>query len=114
MILGLREHLVADDLRGKFFIGVVKDNKDPLECARIKVMIPELFDQFPDEDLPWAVVLRKVQNGSKMNISTLNVPDEGTRVVVMFDKGDVYSPLVVGELIGTNSKFDKTSGQVFG
>jgi uncharacterized protein involved in type VI secretion and phage assembly len=77
-------------------------------------MIDELFAGMADAELPWCAVLRRPQNGSADNVSTFFVPDVGSRVVVVFDKGDVYSPLIVGELVGSQTGFAETQGAVFG
>ena len=111
--------LQEDRLVGKYFVGVVVDNddsesEDGLKLGRVRVRIPEIFGEIPTAELPWASVLRRVQNGAIANVSTFHVPDVDSRVVVVFDKGDVYSPLVVGELVGSQTNFEETTGSVFG
>ena len=118
-ILDYKDHLREDGLVGKHFVGEVVQNDDTgaadgLRLGRVRVRVPELFGGIEDDDLPWAPVLRRVQNGALDNASTFHVPDVGSVVVVVFDKGDVYTPLVVGELVGKRTAFRETEGKIFG
>lgn len=73
-------------------LGVVVDNNDPTRTGRAKVRVRGLFDDIPDEDLPWANQTSVVSFGSKDGGGMISVPKIGSLVNVQFDNGNWYSP----------------------
>ena len=70
----------------KRFLGVVEDNKDPNKLGRARIRVFDVFDSIPAEDIPWATP-HKDNNGN-----SINVPDVGKIVSVVFDSGNIYTP----------------------
>lgn len=99
----------SDSLIGKYFIGEVKVNLDPNKLHRIKVFIPELFEGYADDDLPWFGCIRPIFQGNSNNTGWIAIPRVGSRVVCVFDKGNVNSGLVIGELMDSNNKIEVIS-----
>jgi len=71
---------------GKIYVGVVKDNNDPKRLGRVRVSVLDVFDNLETEDIPWASPW-KDHNGN-----SINIPDIGKVVSVMFDNGNIYMP----------------------
>ena len=59
---------------GRWFIGVVVSNKDPLKLDRVKVRIHGIHTSstksIPNEDLPWAQVVLPVTEGGSSGLGT--------------------------------------------
>lgn len=76
----------------KIRYGLIVDNKDPLYSGRAKVRVFGMFDDLPDEDLPWAEQttpgLIFSGNGESGSIS---VPRVGAVVGVDFDGDNYYN-----------------------
>jgi len=82
---------------GRYLIGTVVDDKDPMNRSRVKVLIPEVYNS-DKENCPWFTVLRPVLRGNKDATGWVNVPREGSKVLVVFDSGEVESGIVIGEI----------------
>jgi len=78
--------MTRDELNGQIFIGVIEDNVDPKRLGRCKVRVLNLFDEIPVEDLPWATPWKD------LNGNSINLPDKGKDVSVVFDEGNPYKP----------------------
>lgn len=89
-----KKHALDD----KEFLGVVEFNNDPQKLGRIKIRVKEVFGtQIPTDDLPWSMPLRALMFGAGSNLSWFSVPEVGTRVIVRFHRGSVYTPMYVAE-----------------
>lgn len=73
-------------------LGTIVDNNDPTRTGRAKIRIRGIFDEIPDEDLPWANQTSVVSFGSKDGGGMISVPKIGSLVNVAFDDGNWYSP----------------------
>jgi phage protein D len=74
-------------------VGTVSDNNDDADLGRVKVTFPWLSSDYVSA---WA---RTVQTGaSKDGAGFLWVPEVGDEVLVGFDRGNIDSPYVVGNL----------------
>lgn len=98
------KELGGEKLVGKYFVGTVKVNSDPSQLSRVRVMIPELFDGYADTDLPWFTVARPVFRGASNNVGWHCVPRVGSKVLCVFDKGNINSGIVTHELVDAASK----------
>ena len=88
-------------LDGCMFLGIVEDNEDPLFLQRLKVRIVEVFGtEIPTDLLPWTVPVRSNGFGSGGGLSHFTVPLVGSKVLVEFHRGDIYSPMVIGIVMG--------------
>ena len=86
------------ELNESFYLGVVKDNKDPLKLGRARVRVPEVHGtQSPDSLLPWVSPLRSLYRGGKDRNGFYSRPDVNSRVAVMFHRGSIYSPVMFAE-----------------
>jgi len=101
--------LRESSLKGMFFSGTVVDRNDPLRKKRVRIRVPVIFDDTPDEELPWAY--------PNSGLRSIGVPDLGTDLLIIFDRGDISSPLYLGklrtisnveEILGTN--YEETYG----
>lgn len=70
---------------------VVVDNDDPLKLGRVRIHVPALSMVLPR----WARVLTPTAGGGWGIFFLLQVDDE---VLVMFERGDVNAPYVIGSL----------------
>jgi uncharacterized protein involved in type VI secretion and phage assembly len=80
---------------GKFFgvvIGIVTNNQDPDNMARVRVKFPWLSD----DDESWWARMAVPMGGSGRG--TYFLPEVDDEVLVAFEHGDVRSPYVVGAL----------------
>lgn len=75
-----------EDLKDRFFIGIVEDNLDPKRIGRVKIRIPFVFGDISTDDLPWAKP-EKDPNGNQFII-----PEVGKVVNVIFEDGNPYKP----------------------
>lgn len=96
--------LRSEQLLGKFFIGTVKVNVDDLQLGRVKVYIEELFEGFLDEELPWFAISRPIFQGASSDIGWFAIPRVGSKVLCTFDKGNINSGIIIGELIDNTTK----------
>jgi hypothetical protein len=93
-----------DKILGKWFVGDVVINDDPLKLSRIKVKIPVLFDEYKNDDLPWVALVRPIFRGNANNAGMFSIPKIGSRVLIQFDKGDIKSGFAFGEIADGVSK----------
>lgn len=82
-----------DLLQHKRVIGKVVDISDPEEFGRVKVMIPDMTDELPFEDLPFYWV----ETGVKANNQGGVIPELETWVEVEF-MGSIYDGKVMATL----------------
>jgi phage protein D len=73
-------------------IGIVSDNKDPDELARVKVKFPWLAD---DAVSFWA---RVAAPGAGLNTGVVWLPSVNDEVLCAFEHGDMDHPVVLGSL----------------
>lgn len=73
-------------------IGVVTDNKDPEKLGRVKIKFPVLSEQ---DTTHWAPM---VMQGAGKKRGWYFIPEVDDEVLVMFEHGDLNSPIVVGAL----------------
>lgn len=76
----------------RVLLGVIVDINDPTRTGRAKIRVKGLFDDIPDEDLPWANQSSVVSFGSKDGGGMVSVPKIGSLVNVSFDDGNWYTP----------------------
>jgi uncharacterized protein involved in type VI secretion and phage assembly len=73
-------------------VGLVTDNNDPNNGARVKLKFPWLDDNYESD---WA---RLTQLGAGPNSGALWIPEVNDEVLVAFEFGDIRRPYVVGSL----------------
>lgn len=89
--------LDREDVDTKFYgnrRGRVIDNKDPLGAGRIKVRINGVYDDIPEEVIPWATYSDPFMGGSGSGGAW--VPDVGVDVWTFFEAGDHMQPVYFG------------------
>jgi filamentous hemagglutinin family protein len=96
------KELSADSAIGKFFVATVVGQPTVGDPHRVRVRVPDLMSEYPDVDCPWAAISRPVWRGDGGGVGVNAVPRNGTKVLVVFDKGDVNSPIILGELGSSN------------
>ena len=81
--------------------GIVEDNKDPKNLGRCKIRVPSVHGEltYPIDILPWArpVVLSPV----KKSRGSVNLPDVGDIVWVLFEGSDKDFPVYFGGTYAT-------------
>jgi len=74
-------------------MGLVIDNLDPTFCSRVKCRVLGLYDEVPDELLPWA------KPAGDVTPEWFSVPDIETLLVIELQDGDVGMPVYTGKWI---------------
>lgn len=90
--MDIQKELFEDDLKTTAWIGEVVDNEDPTFNGRVKVKVMGKFDNFKNEDIPWATPDTYISSGSSTGAGNYDVPKIGTIVGVIFDNGNIYNP----------------------
>lgn len=87
------------------FSGVVTDNVDPENLARVKVHLPRLNVSGQKGDETWA----RISSMTGKNRDACSVPEMGDEVLVAFEAGDFRHAYVIGYLCnGTKSPPETT------
>jgi hypothetical protein len=85
------------DLAQRIWLGPVVDNDDPEKLGRCRIKVFSLFDDIPDESVPWAFpVTNSVFAGGAGGFGSLSIPKIGAIVRVQFSEGNLYSPEYYG------------------
>lgn len=77
---------------GSIYRGTVVNNNDPMQVGRIQVRIFSIFDDIPDDHLPWAIYADPFMYGGRESGSSY-IPDDGDKVWVFFEAGDKMQPV---------------------
>ena len=86
-----------EDLKSRLWLGPVVDNKDPEELGRCRIKVFTLFDDVPDDQVPWAFpVTNNSFAGGKGGFGSISIPKIGTILRVQFSEGNLYSPEYYG------------------
>lgn len=72
--------------------GIVVNNQDPLQAGRCQVRIFSVYDDIPDEMLPWAQYADSFMQGSRGS-GGFFIPDNGMKVWCFFEAGDHMQPV---------------------
>lgn len=84
-----RRHEIGESIH----LGTVTANDDPLRLSRVRVRVPEIHGTLSrDSQLPWATPLRPANVGGS-DTGSYSTPEVGSRVLITFHQGSVYSPL---------------------
>jgi len=95
------DNFYGDNIR--WFMGIVKDLKDPIKMGRVRVRIfgvhSEDQQEIPDDKLPWAQVMAPVTEGGVNNQGNFLGIQTGARVFGIFlDGKNSQMPLVFGSI----------------
>lgn len=93
-------------IRGdELYLGTVVNNNDPLQLGRVRVRVNQLMPEelISDSHCPWAV-MRRSGWGSKVDRSEFNIPEVGSRVLVQFVGGSIYSPIYETAPVDSSTK----------
>jgi hypothetical protein len=94
----------GDDIR--WFIGTVVSISDPLQLGRIKVRVHGVYDDIPDENLPYAQTVVPITEGGTNGLGNNVGIQPNARVFGVFMDGkNSQSPLVLGSM----PKFENNS-----
>ena len=89
----------------------VEYNQDPMSQGRVRIRVPSLHGMTSNgidmEDLPWANL---VGSSAGYGYGSFMVPEVGEYVMVQFEDGDRYKPIVMGSIYGSGSKKPKEYG----
>jgi hypothetical protein len=73
--------------RTRTYLGIVEDNEDPKKLGRVRARVVDVYGEgIPTEDLPWASPWKD------LNGNSVNIPERGKVVTVVFEQGNVYHP----------------------
>lgn len=96
------ERSKANDSFNKYYRAIVTETNDPLQMHRVRFKCPDIHDySLKDEECPWAVVSERF--GGR-RAGEWHSPCKGDWVIVTFDRGHVYAPIVVGYCNPTRRK----------
>lgn len=70
---------------------------------KFQIRIPPLHAGLQDDELPFAILERRLFVGSTANVGWFSIPREGSTVKVIFDGGDEKGIYIVGEPFGSNN-----------
>jgi hypothetical protein len=101
------------DYTGQLFIGKVLSNTDPLNLRRIKVLIPNMFEQKDPTKLPWIAPLYfgPVANTPGGTAGSYNLaPQVNSEVIVMFQEGSPLHGLYIGSPIRSGNVVSSFGG----
>ena len=89
----------------------VENNADPNGVGRVQIRVPSMHglktNGTPNEDLPWASLLSP---SAGCDYGSFMVPEVGEYVMVQFEDGDPYKPILMGSVYGSGSKNPKVYG----
>lgn len=74
----------------KKYRGKVIDNKDPLQCSRVKVRVFGKYDDLDSNVIPWAIPEINFLGSTK---GSSVIPEIGTIVKIEFDQNDEKMPI---------------------
>ena len=98
MKLGTSGLAIHDPKLSGVYRGKVLDNDDPDQYGRIKVQVYPMFEDITDSTLlPWAVPMYPIWDGSGSGTGHFAIPVVDSFVFVMFEMGDPYQPIYIGE-----------------
>ena len=95
--LGTTNLSVHDSTFQGIYRGKVEDNNDPLQLGRIKVRIYPMLSGVETTLLPWAIPMYPIWDGSGSGFGYFAIPKVDSFVYVMFEQGDIYQPIYIGE-----------------
>lgn len=75
--------------------GIVVNNQDPKESGKCQIRIFSVYDNVPDEMLPWAEYCDPFMQGQESS-GGLMIPDNGSRVWCFFENEDHMQPVYFG------------------
>lgn len=83
--------LYPKNLKDNDWLGVIVNNADPLFSGRCQVKVYLLYDDIPNDDIPWATPINStVFSGD--GAGSISVPKIGQIVRIQFNNGDIYAP----------------------
>ena len=96
----------ADSYIGKFFIGQVVDNNpsDKAIIGQIRVRIAGIWDDIEDNSLPFCVVSSGIMRGASEGVNSFFIPNNNSKVLVIFDSGVETSGIVISQIIDGTTK----------
>jgi len=84
--------LNLDILKGSYLVGTIVDNNDPDKEGRARVRVFGLYDDIPDDKLPWFHPVGKTMfAGGADGFANISIPKINTIVQVHFSEGNLYS-----------------------
>jgi hypothetical protein len=72
--------------------GFVIDNNDPEKRQRVRVRIPVLHRDIPDDKLPWSHINSSSMANAGSGVGSVNVADKYSKVNVVFHEDDPHNP----------------------
>lgn len=100
MLINPLDDLNRNKINGNFYVGIVVNNvdeDDKKQRQRVRIRIPQLHRNVPDEHLPWAIPDNtqgvgntQVESGSQ--IGSVNIPSIGSKVYIRLDENDPHNP----------------------
>lgn len=91
------QHLGRTNISRPDYQGQVVDNKDPLKLQRVRVRIPQLHRNVPDDKLPWTMPMDSGRQGNAgSGVGGVNVPPIGAKVNYSLTENDPHNPRITG------------------
>ena len=89
--MSVKINLEAPSYESNGWMGIVVNSSDPTFSGRCQIRVFNLFNDIPNEHLPWAVPLNSTVFGTN-GAGALSIPKIGQIVRVQFNTGDIYAP----------------------
>lgn len=78
-------------------VGFVVDNNDPEKRQRVRIRIPQLHRNVPDNKLPWCLPdASQSRANAGGGAGSVNVPVNGAKLFVRFEENDPHNPRYSG------------------
>lgn len=91
------QHLNRTNIARIDYPGKVIDNKDPLKLQRVKIRVPQLHRNIPDDKLPWVMPMDSGrQTNAGVGVGGVNVPPIGAKLNFSLVDNDPHNPRAVG------------------
>lgn len=86
------QDITPPDLSKGNFEGYVINVNDSDKRQRVRIRIPVLHRDIPDEYLPWANIQQTGVSNAGSGVGTVNVPDRYAKIMVTYPDGDAHNP----------------------
>lgn len=86
-----RELNIRPDLKVQQYTALVVDNNDPEKRERVRIRIPQIHRNVPDDKLPWSMPMREGQAQAGSGVGAVRVPPAGSQLFVKYDADDPHN-----------------------
>jgi Type VI secretion system/phage-baseplate injector OB domain len=85
-----RDIMHRPSLKVQNYTGVVVDDNDPKKRQRVRIRIPQLHRNVPDDKLPWSMPQAEGQMNAGGGVGTVKVPPKGSHLFLKYDDDEPH------------------------